>query len=137
MTTEVIKSTGTTVVRSYQNFINGQWVAPISGETYERKSPVTGQTLVQIPWSNQADTDTAIQAARQTFDRGQWSRSNARTRHDVLRKTAEALRSKATELAQTLCEEVGRPLAMCIGEVQMAAEVYDYFAGLALDLKGE
>ena len=124
-------------VRSYQNFINGKWVAPISGEMYERHSPVTGQPIVRIPWSNQADTDTAIQAARQAFDRGQWSKFPARTRHDILRKTAEALRIKVTELAHTLCEEVGRPFAMCMAEVQMTADVYDYFAGLALDLKGE
>jgi aldehyde dehydrogenase (NAD+)/betaine-aldehyde dehydrogenase len=137
MTTEINKSTVATAVRSYQNFINGKWVAPISGETYERKSPVTGQTIVQIPWSNEADANVAIEAARQTFDQGHWSSSHAHTRHDVLRKTAEALRAKASELAQTLCEEVGRPFPMCLGEVQLTAQVYDYFAGLALDLKGE
>jgi len=49
MTKEVSKPKVATAVRSYQNFINGQWVAPISGETYERKSPVTGKTIVQIP----------------------------------------------------------------------------------------
>jgi len=36
--TKVSKPKVATAVRSYQNFINGQWVAPISGETYERKS---------------------------------------------------------------------------------------------------
>lgn len=137
MTTQVNKSGLSMSVRSYQNFINGKWVAAISGETYERKSPVTRQTIVQIPWSNQADADAAIQAARQTFDKGDWSKSNALTRHDVLRKTAEGLRTKATELAQTLCEEVGRPFAMAMGEVQFTANVFDYFAGLALDVKGE
>lgn len=137
MTTNASQPKVETSIRSYQNFIDGKWIAPISGEMYERHSPVTGQPIVQIPWSNQADTDTAIQAARQAFDRGQWSKSHARTRHDILRKTAEAVRTKATELAQTLCEEVGRPFAICMGEVQITADVYDYFAGLTLDLKGE
>ncbi|MDZ4877099.1 MAG: Betaine aldehyde dehydrogenase [Chroococcidiopsis cubana SAG 39.79] len=136
MTTEVSKPK-TAAMRSYQNFINGKWVSPISGQIYERKSPVTGQTIVQIPWSDQADADTAIQAARQAFDRGNWSKSHAYTRHDVLGKIAQALRVKASELAQTLCEEVGRPLEICLGEVQITAQVYDYFAGLALDVKGE
>ncbi|MDF5722280.1 MAG: aldehyde dehydrogenase family protein [Rhizonema sp. PD37] len=137
MKTEVSKPQTAMTVRSYQNFINGKWVAPISEQIYERKSPVTGQTIVQIPWSNQADADAAIQAARQTFDQGNWSKSLAYTRHDVLRKIAQAVREKASELAQTLCEEVGRPLAMCHGEVQLSATVFDYFAGLALDVKGE
>lgn len=137
MTTNLNKPEINTNLRSYQNLINGKWVTPSSGETYERKSPVTGQTIVQIAWSNKADTDMAIQAARQTFDKGDWPKSKARTRHDILRKTAEILRAKTNELAQNLCEEVGRPFAMCMGEVLMTADVYDYFAGLALDIKGE
>ncbi|MDF5718717.1 MAG: hypothetical protein PUP93_33840 [Rhizonema sp. NSF051] len=64
MTTEVSKPQIATTVRSYQNFINGKWVAPNSDQIYERKSPVTGQTIVQIPWSNLADADAAIQAER-------------------------------------------------------------------------
>jgi acyl-CoA reductase-like NAD-dependent aldehyde dehydrogenase len=126
-----------TKIRSYNNFINGKWVAPTSEEIYERKSPLTRQTIVQIPWSNQIDTDQAIQVARQVFDSGSWSKSPARIRHDILRKTAELIKLKAPEIAQTLCEEVGRPIGMCFGEVQITADVFDYFAALALNMHGE
>ena len=127
----------TTNMRSYQNFINGKWVSASSGETYERKSPLTGKGIVQIPWSNKIDTDQAIQVARQVFDSNSWSKSPARIRHDILRKTADLIRAKAPELAQTLCEEVGRPIGICFGEVQITADVYDYFAALALNIHGE
>jgi len=48
MTKEVSKPKVATAVRSYQNFINGQYCTDFH-ETYERKSPVTGKTIVQIP----------------------------------------------------------------------------------------
>lgn len=124
-------------MRHYQNFINGEWIAPMSGETFDRKSPLTRESLVQIPWSNADDTDRAIEAARKACDRGDWARAHARTRHDVLRQTANALRERIAEFAQTLCEEVGRPIGICMGEVQMVAQVFDYFAGLALDLRSD
>ncbi|MFH7028822.1 MAG: aldehyde dehydrogenase family protein [Heteroscytonema crispum UTEX LB 1556] len=137
MTSQLNQPKSSTVIRTYQNFINGKSVSPLSGETYERKSPLTGETIVQIPWSNQADADAAIQVARQTFDKGNWSKSHAKIRHDILRKTAELIREKAQEIAQTICEEVGRLFAMSLGEAQITADVYDYFAGLTLDIKGE
>ena len=40
-------------------------------------------------------------------------------------------------LAQLLSKEVGKPQNMAIAEVAMAADVFDYYAGLALDMKGD
>jgi len=88
-----------TAVRSYQNFINGQY-APISMKLTNAK-PSDRKDYCPNSLSNQEDADAAIQAARRTFDQGHWSK-HARTRHDILRKTAEAVRAKASELAQTL-----------------------------------
>lgn len=137
MTNQLTSPQSQTAIRTYQNFINGKYISHSSGENYERKSPLTGETIVQIPWSNQADTDVAIQAARQVFDDGTWSTSHARVRHDILRKTAELLTTKTSEIAEVICQEVGRPIGMCIGEVQMTAQVFDYFAALTLNLQGE
>jgi acyl-CoA reductase-like NAD-dependent aldehyde dehydrogenase len=130
-------STTSTAIRQYRNLIGGEWVAPQSGATYQRQSPLTREPLVEIPWSDRADADAAIDAAREAFERGDWARSHARTRHDILHQTAARLREDATALARTLCEEIGRPWNFCVGEVRLAADVFDYYAGLALDLKGE
>ncbi len=135
MTSQLIDST--IQVRSYQNFINGKYIAANTGETYQRTSPLTGQPIVEIAWSNKTDADAAIQIARQVFDSGKWSTSNANYRHDILSKTAALLKSKAQEIALTICEEVGRPFNMCMSEVFLTAQVFDYFAALTLNLKGE
>jgi acyl-CoA reductase-like NAD-dependent aldehyde dehydrogenase len=76
-------------------------------------------------------------AARRAFDDGRWSNLSAQKRSNVLRKTAELLRENQDALAKNLCAEVGKPIKRAVGEVQGAAEVFDYYAGLALDLRGE
>ncbi|AKG23024.1 aldehyde dehydrogenase family protein [Calothrix sp. 336/3] len=126
-----------TQIRTYQNLINGAYVAPVSGENYTRTSPLTGEDLVQIAWSNQVDADNAIQVARKVFDEGKWSNSAPKNRHDILRKTADLIREKSQAIATTICQEVARPFNMCVMEVLMTADIFDYFAGLSLDIKGE
>jgi aldehyde dehydrogenase (NAD+)/betaine-aldehyde dehydrogenase len=126
-----------TQTRRYQNFINGKYVPSFDGETYQRTSPLTGQTIVTIPWSNKADTDVAIQVARQTFDNTNWAKSSAQTRHEILRKTAELIRQKSPEIALTICEEVGRIFAQCMTELMLTAQIFDYYAALTLNIKGE
>ena len=41
----------------YQNFIGGEWVAPKSGQYFDKISPVTGEVFTQIPRSNGEDID--------------------------------------------------------------------------------
>jgi len=78
----------------------------------------------------------SIQAARRTFDQGHWSKSHARTRHDILRKTAEA-ESQGIRTGTDTLKKLEDHLQCVWAKCCMTAEVYDYFAGLALDLKGE
>lgn len=33
----------------YQNFIGGQWVAPVHGRYFENPTPVTGQPFCEVP----------------------------------------------------------------------------------------
>src|ERR1700716_4199417 len=40
--------------KRYDNFIGGEWVAPLSGQYFENVTPVTGQVLCDIARSNAA-----------------------------------------------------------------------------------
>jgi len=33
----------------FENFIGGEWVAPLSGEYFDNVSPVDGEVLTRIP----------------------------------------------------------------------------------------
>ena len=121
----------------YQQFIGGDWVAPAEGATFDRKNPANGELVETIPWGGEEDARRAIDAARTAFDGGAWSKAPAQQRATVLRNTAAKLRENLLPLAQLLSREVGKPKPMAIAEIAMAADVFDYYAGLALDIKGD
>src|SRR2546421_1174669 len=131
------KDAGAIGAKVYQQFIGGEWAAPATGETYDRTNPADGTLVETIAWGNIEDTRRAIDAARAAFDSGDWSKAPATTRAAVLRATAAKLREELMPLAQLLSKEVGKPVNMAVAEVAMAADVYDYYAGLALDVKGD
>jgi len=131
------KDTKTANARTFQQFIGGEWVAGTTGETYDRRNPATGEVVETIPWGNAEDARKAIDAARAAFDSGTWAKAPAAQRATVLRNIAAKIREQMLPLAQLLSKEVGKPGNMAIGEVVMAADVYDYYAGLALDIRGD
>jgi acyl-CoA reductase-like NAD-dependent aldehyde dehydrogenase len=138
MTTETKPQTQTeTEGKTFQMLIDGQWVDAKSGETFQRLNPANGKLVGTFPLAGTQDVDIAVDAARRVFDSGEWSNAPAKQRHDVLRKTADALRAQLVPMGTLLAQEVGKPLNMAIGEVAMAADVYEYFAGLTLDMKGD
>ncbi len=123
--------------KTYQMLIDGQWVAAKSGKTFERRNPANGDLVGTYPLADNTDVDLAVDAARRAFDSGAWSNSPAKQRHDALRKIADALRTQMIPIGTLLAQEVGRPIGMAIAEVAMAADVFEYFAGVSLDMKGE
>jgi acyl-CoA reductase-like NAD-dependent aldehyde dehydrogenase len=137
MTTETAKPQAV-AGKQYQLFINGEWVASKSGETMERRYPGDRDVVVAtFPKAGEEDTDAAIDAARAAFDSGLWSNAPATQRATVLRKTAERIRAELNDLARLLASEVGKPISEASMEVALTANVFDYYAGLALDIKGQ
>ncbi len=122
---------------NWQMLIDGAWANSESGETFERRSPAHGEVVGVYPEATVDDVERAIDAARRAFDDGRWSSASAQKRSAVLRKTAELLRGAQEPLAANLVAEVGKPVKRAVGEVQGAAEVFEYFAALALDLHGD
>ena len=57
-----------TPVSTYRNFIDGQWVAAESAETFDNRSPANQDDLLgRVPKSSAADVDRAVAAARAAF----------------------------------------------------------------------
>ncbi len=123
--------------KTYQMLIDGQWVAAKSGDTFKRLNPANGDLVGTYPLADTVDVDIAVDAARRAFDSGSWSNAPVKQRHDVLRKVADTLRTQMVPIGTLLAQEVGRPIGMAIAEVAMAADVFEYFAGVSLDMKGE
>ena len=66
-----MSSSAATVVRTYQNYINGQWVKSSSGEMFPVYDPSTEEVIARVASGAAADVDSAVKAARAAFDSGQ------------------------------------------------------------------
>ena len=73
----------------YDNFIGGQWVAPVKGEYFDNISPVDGELLTRIPRSNEADVEAAILAADKAFK--SFKHTSVVERSNLLNKMADAI----------------------------------------------
>ena len=48
----------------YENFIGGEWVAPLEGGYFQNVTPVTGEAFCDVPRSTPADLKKALDADR-------------------------------------------------------------------------
>jgi succinylglutamic semialdehyde dehydrogenase len=103
------------------NYINGEWLAG-SGAELVTVDPSTGRQTWSSNASTPGDVQRAAQAARASF--AQWASTPLDERIATCARFRDLLRQDAEELAQTIAEEVGKPLWEARTEVAtMAAKV--------------
>jgi len=123
-------------MKTFQNYIGGEWVPSHSGKTLQRKNPADAREVVaEYPQGNQEDAVRAIQAAQKAFP--EWSAMTSVARGRVLNKASQILESKKMELSEFLTREEGKTLAESQGEVQRAIDIFRFFGGLGYTLGGQ
>src|SRR6195256_5326975 len=127
----------TNTPRTYQLFIDGQWVDAESGKTFATPNPSTGQTLAEVAEADKADIDKAVAAARRAFE-GKWSRLSARDRGRLLYKLSQLIEEHAKDLAELETQDNGKPIKDSLYvDLPQVAENFEYFAGWATKIEGE
>lgn len=120
-----------------KNFINGQWLAPASGEMIDSVNPATGTLNGRIPASNKQDVDAAVAAAREAFTNGAWHHCTPSERSILLWKLADLVEAHAEELAYLETIDQGKPLSHALSEMKGVAAQYRFYAGMATKIQGE
>ena len=115
-------------------FIDGQWVEPARGGTFEVIDPATEQVVHRAPAGTTEDIDAAVKAARRAFDEGQWSKTTGRERGAVLRRIADIILSRKQELARLEVIDNGKPLPEAIWDMEDTAGCFAFYASLAEEL---
>lgn len=123
-------------VRTYKNFVNSEWVASSSGETFPVYDPSTEEVIAQVPSSNAADVDRAVKAARTAFDSGPWGQTNAAERGRLLFKLAEKIRQNTAMLAELESRNSGKPIVEAEFDIADVATCFEYYGGLANKVMG-
>jgi betaine-aldehyde dehydrogenase len=123
-------------VRTYKNYINGQWVSSASGKTFPVYDPSTEEIIAQVAASESADVDRAVKAARAAFDSGPWAKITAQDRGRILFKLAEKVRQNAAMLAEIECRNTGKPIVEAEYDIADVATCFEYYGGLANKIMG-
>src|SRR6202049_542105 len=124
-------------VKTYQNYINAQWVSSASGETFPVYDPSTEEVIAQVASSNAADVDRAVKAARAAFDSGPWAQTSAQDRGRILFKLAEKIRQNTAMLAELETRNCGKPIVESEYDMADAATCFEYYGGLANKVTGQ
>src|SRR5947209_1090996 len=115
--------------KRYDNFIGGEWVAPLSGQYFENVTPVTGQVLCEIARSNAADVDRALDAAHAA--KKMWGKTSTTERGRMLEKIAQRIEENLEMLATVETWDNGKPIRETIAaDMPLAVDHYRYFGGV-------
>ena len=115
-----------------QLFINGEWTAPQSGETFPTYAPSTGEKIADVAKAGREDAQRAIQAARDAFDNGPWPKMSGKERAEKLRKVSELITARSQEIAEIEARDGGGTIKKAMfADVPGGASTFEFFAGCA------
>jgi acyl-CoA reductase-like NAD-dependent aldehyde dehydrogenase len=117
----------TTGTKTFKNFIGGEWVDAVSGETFESRSPATGEVIGAFPKSGADDVDRAVKAAQAAYE--EWRLVPAPKRGEILMHFAQVLEREKEDLTDLMTREMGKVKAEAGGDVQEAIDMTYYMAG--------
>ena len=106
-----------------------------SGDMRPVINPATGAVFAEVALADAAMTEEAIAAARKA--QPAWGALAPLERARVMRRIAAAIRDGAEGYARLIVREQGKPINEARGEVEGAAEFFDFFAEYARRIQGE
>lgn len=111
----------------YDNFINGEWVAPVDGEYFDNPSPIDGKIICQVARSKEADIEKALDAAHAAKDA--WGKTSVTERANLLLKIADKMEANLEAIAIAECYENGKPVRETLmADIPLAIDQFRYFA---------
>jgi acyl-CoA reductase-like NAD-dependent aldehyde dehydrogenase len=93
--------------QKYQMYIDGQWCNAEESATYDAIDPAKGTAFAKVPKGSRNDARRAIAAAAAA--QKEWRKVPLWERAALCMKMAEVLAAKRDELADILCQELGKP----------------------------
>ena len=109
---------------NFGQFINGKWQKSLSGETYDVINPATEEIIGKASKANKKDVHAALKSAEIGLEI--WKNTSPWERAKVLRKISELIRKKVDILSKWMTMEVGKPLSEGPGEINGAADIFEW-----------
>ncbi len=119
-----------------QNFIDGQFIEPVSGRYLDNIEPATGKPYSQVADSDARDVDLAVAAAEKAFS--EWSRKPATERSKILLRIADLIERDLEKLARAESIDTGKPVSLARTlDIPRAASNFRFFATAILHTESE
>jgi len=108
----------------FGQFIDGKWQKSSSGETYDVINPATEEVIGKASKANSIDVQNAINSASKGLQI--WKNTSPWERAKILRKISDLIRKKVDILSKWMTLEVGKPLSEGPGEINGAADIFEW-----------
>lgn len=114
--------------KRYDNYIGGLWVAPVKGQYFVNKTPVTGGDICEVARSDEHDIELALDAAHHAKE--SWGSTSVTERSNILLKIADRIEQNLELLALVETWDNGKCIRETMGaDVPLAVDHFRYFAG--------
>jgi aldehyde dehydrogenase len=111
----------------YDNYIGGEWKAPVRGQYFTNLTPVTGQPFCEVARSTAEDIELALDAAHAAKDN--WGKTSPTERANLLLKIAERMEQNLEMLAVAETWDNGKPIRETLAaDIPLAVDHFRYFA---------
>ena len=118
-----------TDVRSYQQFIGGEWSDAAGGDTFDDLDPFTGDVVARIPAAGRDDARRAVEAAAAAFPA--WSQTPPAERQRIFLKAADLLEARGDDVVAWLARETGSTFGFGMFQLHFVAGLFRQAAALA------
>ncbi|HVY99727.1 MAG TPA: aldehyde dehydrogenase family protein [Dongiaceae bacterium] len=116
--------------------IDGQFVDPIDGGSFETRNPATNGLLAVVGEARAEDIDKAVQAARRAFE-GPWSRFTPFQRQECILKLADLVDKHIEEFSVLDTLDMGAPITFTRSRRQRAVGMLRFYAAACTGIHGE
>ncbi|WJY68895.1 acetaldehyde dehydrogenase ExaC [Corynebacterium auris] len=114
--------------KQYDNYIGGDWVAPVGGEYFDNVTPVTGEVYCRVARGRAEDIEKALDAAHAAAPA--FGATPPAQRALLLLRIADRIEEHLEELAVAETWENGKPVRETLAaDIPLAADHFRYFAG--------
>lgn len=122
-------------MKTYQQYINGTWVAPLNGKYTEVYNPSDDSVVGMVANGDEKDADLALQAAQAA--QKSWAKLTARRRAEILYAFIEEIKKNKEELARMISTEQGKLFKVAQFEVDVCCSFIAYACEWARRIEGD
>ncbi len=106
--------------------------APVSETTLPNYSPIDNTCIGSIANGSQQDVNTAVTAARDAFEHGEWRRMSPAERKAIMQRWCQLMHEHMDELAALDCVDAGKPITECLNtDLPATIETFEWYAETA------